>query len=124
LIAALLAESSVSAAAKAANCSRRTAHRWLEQPAFQAALRAARQGVVDGATRLIQSASGEAVAALRGILQDAAAPAYSRVAAARFLVDSALRIREMEELQDRIEVLEERLGQREEAERLRTEAAY
>lgn len=121
LIAALLTENSVTAAAKLANCARRTAYRWLEQPEFQEAYRAERRKLVDRATSQLQTASTEAVAALRSVLQDVAAPAYSRVAAARFIVDAALRAREFEELEVRIIDLDRRLSEREAADHLREE---
>jgi len=42
----LLTESSIAAAAKLSNCAIRTAHRWLKEPEFQEAYRAARREVV------------------------------------------------------------------------------
>jgi hypothetical protein len=119
LIHALLTEKSVNAAAKAAKCATRTAHYWLKQPHFQEAYRAARHDVVSGAASRLQAASTEAVEALRTVIADTSVPAYSRVAAARFIVDAALRARELEEIEVSLEVLERRLDEREAQDRAR-----
>jgi hypothetical protein len=64
LIAALLVEPTVGAAATAADVSERTARTWLRQPAFLAAYRVARRRVVEAAVARIQGATSAAVDAL------------------------------------------------------------
>lgn len=121
-LSALLTENSITTAAKRANCAHRTAQRWLKQPQFPEAYRQARREGVARATSRLQAVSAEAVETLRSILSQADAPAYSRVAAARVILDSALRAQELEELDVRIETLERALREREaveEGERLR-----
>ena len=114
-LSALLTENSTSAAAKHANCATRTAHLWLKQPEFQAAYRQARRDGVARATSRLQAVSVDAVDALRSIVGNTEAPAYARVAAARVILDSALRAQEIEELDARIETLEQTLEARDAA---------
>ena len=105
-LSALLTENSIADAAKLSNTAIRTAHRWLKEPPFQAAYRQARREGVAQATTRLQSVSADAVDALRAIVLSAESPAYSRVAAARVILDSALRAQELEDLSVRIETLE------------------
>jgi len=115
LLRALLTENSIAAAAKHANCAIRTAHLWLKQPHFQEAYRAARKEGLSRATSRLQAASSDAVDTLRAILAQPDAPAYSRVAAARVILDSALRAQELEELEVRLQHLERAVEAREAA---------
>src|ERR1700685_3080143 len=68
-IAALLAEASVSAAAKKIGVGEKTLRRWMELPAFKAAYRAARVDVVEGAAARLQRAAGKAVETLEALLR-------------------------------------------------------
>jgi hypothetical protein len=106
LISALLTAPSLAAAAQTAGIGGVTAWRWLKQPSFQAAYREARREVVQHAIAQIQRASTEAVETLRNVMQDAEAPASSRVAAARVVLDMSLRAVEIEDLEQRVGALE------------------
>src|SRR6266487_1646297 len=103
LIAALLTAPSIEAAAKQAGINPVTAWRWMKQPAFQAAYREARRAVVQHAVVLLQRFSANAVGTLAQVMTDATAPASSRVAAARTVLEMALRGAEIEDLTARIE---------------------
>src|SRR2546430_12729651 len=105
-IAALLTCSAITDAAKQCGIGEVSLHRWLKEPTFQAAYREARREVVQHAIAQIQRASSEAVETLRAVMQDAEAPASSRVAAARTVLDMSLRAVEIEDLQQRVEALE------------------
>jgi phage terminase small subunit len=106
LISALLTAPSLAAAAQQAGLSEVTAWRWLKEPTFQAAYRAARRAVVQHAITQMQQATGEAVETLRAVMQNAEAPASAKVSAAKTILDTAVKAVEIEDLEARITALE------------------
>lgn len=80
---------SVDKAAQAANVSPRTVRRWLTQPTFQDALRAAGRDRAAEATSLLFAAQREAVVTLRECL--GAGSDATRVRAARALLEIGMR---------------------------------
>ena len=106
-LAALLSEPTVKAAAAKVGIGERTLHTWLREPAFDAAYTAARHDAVGRAVGRLQHATGLAVDALVEVL-DIRTPARAgvRVAAAKVILDYALRFRELDELENRIAALE------------------
>lgn len=108
-IAALMAEPSTAAAARRAGCGERTAYRWLSQATFKKAYQQARHDAVTQATSLLQQRAARAVLVLDAIANDAAAPAASRVAASRAIIEAALRSTELEDQALRITALEEEI---------------
>ena len=105
-IAALLACSTIEAAAGQAGIAGSTLRGWLSEPVFKARYREARRQVVEQAVSGLQQAAGEAVAVLSTIAGDAAQPAGARVSAARTILDQAFRGMEVLDLAARIEQLE------------------
>jgi hypothetical protein len=105
-VAALMANPTLEAAAGAMKVNPVTLTRWLRVPAFQDAYRDARREAVTHAVATIQAATSEAVETLRAIMRDGNAPAGSRVAAARTILDTALKAVELEDLAARVEALE------------------
>jgi len=106
-ISALLLHATLSEAAAALAVDESTLRRWLrEDTAFQTAYRDARRAVVQQAITQVQRATGEAVETLRNIMQDAEAPASSRVVAARVVLDMSLHTIEIEDLEQRVAALE------------------
>ena len=102
-ISALLLHATLSEAATALAVDESTLRRWLrEDTAFQTAYRDARRAVVQQAITQVQRATGEAVETLRNIMQDAEAPASSRVVAARVVLDMSLHTIEIEDLEQRV----------------------
>jgi DNA-binding MurR/RpiR family transcriptional regulator len=106
-LAALLSERTIAAAAQSAGISEATLLRWLKEETFANEYRAARREVVSHAITQLQSACSDAVAALCSIAEDATAPASSRVAAARTILDTSIKAVELEDLAARIERLEQ-----------------
>ena len=104
----LLAEPTIEAAAKAAHVGERTLYRWLREPAFQEAYREARTEAVRLATARLQRTAGEAVTTLATIIGDGTAPHSARVSAARTVLDLTYRAVELEDLESRLQRLEER----------------
>jgi hypothetical protein len=105
-IAALLSQRSVDDAARASNVGVRTLYRWLKDPDFDAAYRAARRAAYSQSIARLQQASGTAVSALFKVLVDAGTPASARVRAAECILERAHRGIELEDLETRIAKLE------------------
>jgi len=103
-VAALLLAPSVEQAAKRAGLSRATLCRWMREPDFQVALRAARREVVDATIGRLQAVTTEAVTALRKALT-CQAPSV-RVSAARAILEFSFRSVELMDLEERIAALE------------------
>jgi hypothetical protein len=94
-------------AARIAGVGETTLWRWLQLPEFQARYRAARRQVVETAIAQLQSDCTIAVRVLREVAEDNQAPASSRVAAARTIIEQSVSAIELMDLQERIERLEE-----------------
>jgi hypothetical protein len=107
-IVALLSDPGLTGAAKAAGVGKATLWRWMQQPAFREAYRRARREAVEQARARLQQASGEAVEALRDVMNDQEAPHASRVSAARTVLDMAMQATSEEEIEKRLAALEAR----------------
>ncbi len=108
-ITALVSGMTQDAAAKAAGIGRRTLVRWLREDAkFQAALEAARREVFAGAADRAGSRVDKALDTLEGLL--ASELDFARLGAARALVESAVRLREIATLADRVARIEAQLA--------------
>ncbi len=105
-IAALLQCPTLAAAAKQAGIGEATLWRWLQRSEFEAAYRVARYASVEHAITQLQQGTGQAVDTLRTIMGDGEAPPSSRVAAAKTVLDLALKLRETEGLEERLTTLE------------------
>ena len=111
LIALLLQGKTNRAAAKATNISESTVHRRLQDPTFRKALSNARSAVLAGVVNALANASDKAVDTLVELL-DPKAVDTARLGAARAILEYSARMRESEELEQRIAELEEAaLGQ-------------
>ena len=105
-IAALLNERTIVKAAERVGVGEVTLWRWLQQNDFKAEYRKARREVVGVAVGRLQQASCEAVQTLCDVMADSNAPASSRVSAARNVLELAMKAVELEDLEERISVLE------------------
>src|SRR5262249_29152835 len=113
LLSCLLAEPTVTAAAKAASYAERTAYRRLRDPEFAQAYREARRAAMDAAIARLQAAGAEFIGVLREVATDAEARASARVSAARAGLEMAMKASEVEDLAVRLSELEavvEKLG--------------
>lgn len=108
-VAALLAHDTIPEAAKSVGIGEATLWRWLQTSDFREAYRKARGEVVKHAIAQVQAGMGEAVKTLRDVMTDAAAPASSRVSAARAMLDLGIKAVEVEELEARLESLEDQV---------------
>jgi hypothetical protein len=90
-IAALLTQGTIERAAKAAEISPRTLHRWLHMPEFEAAYRRARQDAVSQSLARLQQASSAAATVLVKLTVDPSTPASVRVRAAESVLHHAMK---------------------------------
>jgi hypothetical protein len=105
-IVVLISESSVSAAARSSGLGRSTLYRFLKDPTFNEALREAQRRQMNAAVGSLQAGTGEALAALRDVMDDPKAPAAARVSAASKWIGYALRtfydLSEVDQLLERL----------------------
>ena len=106
---ALLDCGEVATASARAGVSRITLWRFLQQPVFQTRYRAARRQLVETAIAQLQSDCTVAARVLREVAEDREAPASSRVAAARTILEQSIGAIELIDLQERVEMLEKML---------------
>jgi len=109
LIAALAGGCTVADAAQASRVSERTTYRRLQDPAFMLLVSGARAAMVDRAVGLLSQMATEASSTLR-LLLDGSIPSTTRLGAARAILELRPKIRESEELADRIAEIEARLA--------------
>ena len=105
-ILALLSQRNVQEAARVAGISERTLYRWMREPDFDAAYRAARRAAFSQSTARLQQMSSPAVTTLGKIMVDASAPAASRVRAADIVLNHAAQAIEIEDLEARVAEVE------------------
>jgi hypothetical protein len=109
-IAALLSAKDIQAAAAQAGVGERTLHRWLdEDPAFKTALRAAEAQVIDGVVRRLTGSANSALNVVMVIMLDSTTPVSVRLRAAIAILDQLIKLRELNDLEQRIARLEEQL---------------
>ena len=106
---ALLDCGEIKRAAETAGVTKVTLWRWLQLSAFQSRYRAARRQLVETAIAQLQSDCTVAVRVLREVAEDKQAPASSRVAAAKTIIEQSIGAIELMDLQDRVEMLEKML---------------
>ncbi len=104
---ALLDCGEIKKAAAAAGVNEATLWRWLQSPDFQSRYRAARRQLVETAIAQLQSDCTIAARVLREMAEDREAPASSRVAAARTILEQSIGAIELMDLQERVERLEQ-----------------
>ncbi len=105
-IAALLATATIADAARRAGVGDTTIYRWLKEPDFAAAYRDARREAVGQAIARLQQLSSAAAFVLATTMADRSTPASVKVQAASKILDLSLRAVELEDLEERITVLE------------------
>src|SRR5262245_9832386 len=108
-ISALLEEPTIFLAAGRAGVGKATLFRWLNDPAFSEAYRAARGRLLEDVLTSLQSASIDAVIVLREIMTDKDINAFARVSAARGVLELSLKAREIIEVDARLRALEDSL---------------
>jgi hypothetical protein len=105
-ISCMLTQPSVESAAKAAGISYVTAWRWMKDEAFIARYRGARRDAMQHALGLLEQAAAGSVACLMEV-QSQGESESARVSAARCILETALKVVELNDIQERIEKLEQ-----------------
>lgn len=105
-IVALLSQRSIEDAARACNTPPRTLYRWLKEPEFDAAYRAARRTAYGQSIARLQQASTAATTTLLEVMNDPKTSGSTRVRAAESVLTHAAKSIELEDLQARISDLE------------------
>jgi AcrR family transcriptional regulator len=105
LLLALACGATVEAAAKQCQLSDRTIYRRLKDADFKARLQAVRNDMVGRSAGLLTAAASEAVRTLLASQKDSAPPAV-RLGAARAVLEVGMKLREVVDLQTRMEELE------------------
>lgn len=114
-LSALLTSKSVAEAAAATGLGERTIYRWLTDPAFRQALSAAEGELIDAATRRLLTLQGTALDTLEAVLGDEDASAGVRIRAAQMVLDHLLKLRELRDIEQRLQALEAAQAEREAA---------
>lgn len=104
-LAALLTSRDVKAAAEASGVGARTLYRWLDLPAFRAALAAAEGDAIDQATRNLITLTQPAIGVITQTMRETN-PAAVRLRAAQSVLDYLLKLRELRNVEERLEALE------------------
>jgi len=107
---ALLTTGDATAAAQAAGIARDTLYRWLRQPLFLEAVRAAEAQALDDLSRMLVRLGRTAVGTLAKAMSDAATPAATKVRAADATLGRLLQLRELATLEARVAELERSAG--------------
>lgn len=110
-IAALLSAKDILSAAQQAGVSERQLHRWLndDQP-FQAALRDAEGQAIDNAVRRLTGATNSALNVVMVVMLDPKVAASTRLRAAISVLEQMMKLRELNNMEQRIARLEEQLS--------------
>ena len=108
-ITALLAQPTIEAAATAVGVNPATIYRWLAEPTFEAAYRAARREAVGQAIARLQQVSTHAVTVLVSVMANTSTPPATRVAAAKTVLETAIKAVELEDLAARLDALEHQM---------------
>ena len=110
LLIALLTSGSTAQAIATAGIAENTAYKYMHEPDFSAALREARRDVLNRTTSSLTASTEKDLAVLNEVMDDDEAPASSRVAAAKLVLDVAFNAVQADDLQERIEAIEQREG--------------
>jgi hypothetical protein len=102
----LLSQRNVEEAARAAGIAARTLYRWMKEPDFDAAYRAARRAAFSQSAARLQQMSSAAVTTLGKIMVDPNSPAASRVRAAGSVLHHGAKSIEIEDIEVRVSELE------------------
>ena len=109
-ILALLVQPNIEQAARTVAVGVRTLHRWLAEPAFDAAYRAARRKTFSQGVARLQQMTSAAVTTIGKVLVDPSTPPSTKVRAAECVLQHASKAIELEDLEARIAELERSAG--------------
>jgi hypothetical protein len=105
-IVALVSQRTIEDAARACDTPARTLYRWLKEPEFDAAYRAARRQAYGQSISRLQQGCTAAATTLLKVMVDVATPPSTRVRAAEAVLSHAAKAIEIEDLDARLKELE------------------
>lgn len=111
-LSALMIAPTITAAAKMAGVGERTAHTWLADPLFRAALTSAEREALTSASRQLTAALTSAVDKLQSLITDQDAGATVNLRAAVAVVEQVLKLREILDFEERLTALEAKANER------------
>ena len=106
---ALAAGKGMTDAARSARVKQSDLLAWLSLPEFRQALTGAEGDLLDTSTRRLLNLQSLAVSEVAGILADRSASHEVRLRAAGQVIDTMLRLREMRDIEQRLQALEQSL---------------
>ena len=106
-ILALLTSRNVEEAARTAGVSPRALYRWMKEPAFDAAYRAARRAAFGQSVGRLQQASSAAVSTLLKVMVDPGTPASTKLRAADSVLAHTIKAMETDDIEVRVTALEQ-----------------
>lgn len=106
----MMTATSLHAAAQAAGCSERSLYRWLREPVFAAALDEAQREALGVVQRRLVSLSVAATSALAKVMNDPDAPHHALLRAADIALHRQQTLRELNEIEQRLVEVEQRLN--------------
>ena len=106
-IVALLSQRNVEDAARVAGITPRTLYRWLKEPDFDAAYRAAKRAAFGQAVARLQQGASAAATTLLKTMIEPSTPASVRVRAAECVLNHAMKAIEIEDIEARVSELEQ-----------------
>lgn len=106
---ALLSNSTIKEASKQVGITSQTGHQYLNDPEFKKVYSKVRRNTFNLATSKLQHSAVKAVEVLNELMIDKETPASTRVQASRAIIDNAYRAYELDDLQERLDTIEERL---------------
>lgn len=109
-IIALLKEPTIEKAAQQLGVAESTLYRWLNDESFKAEYKAAQRQALGRASARLKVNAVKAVETLEDVMTSPKPQAMARVAAARAFLEFALKLHELDDLQERIEALEAAQG--------------
>jgi hypothetical protein len=105
-IVALVSQRTIEDAARACDIPARTLYRWLKEPEFDTAYRAARRQAYGQSISRLQQGSTAAATTLLKVMVDIATPPSTRVRAAEAVLNHAAKAIEIEDIDARLRELE------------------
>jgi transposase-like protein len=105
-IVALLSQRNIEDAARIAGITPRTLYRWLKEPEFDAAYRAAKRAAFGQAVARLQQGASAAATTLLKTMIEPNTPASVRVRAAECVMNHAMKAIELEDIEARVAELE------------------
>lgn len=106
---ALLSNSTITEASKQVGITSQTGHQYLNEDDFKKKYAEVRRNTFNLATTQLQQSAVKAVEVLNELMTDKETPASTRVQASRAILDNAFKSYELDDLQERLEAIEETL---------------